>query len=548
MILRDYQHAAVDAVYEHLRSKENNPCVVIPTGGGKTPVLATIVKDSLLRWNGRVLILSHVKELLQQAVEKISQIAPEVDIGVYSAGLNSRDTGHNCIVGGIQSVYKQADALGKFDLIIVDEAHLIPEDGEGMYRTFLDRMREINPIVRLIGLTATPYRMTSGMICAGGNILNEVCYEIGVKQLISEGYLCKLSGKATRKPVDMDSLHIRGGEFIPGETEDLMDKADLVKQACHEIIGYAKERKSVLIFCCGITHAMHVCDRLRNCGEVAETVFGDTLPQFREQYLEDFKAGKIKYLVNVGVLTTGFDVPNVDCVVLLRPTNSPGLYYQMVGRGFRIHPDKTDCLILDFGGNIMRHGPVDMLDIKDGKRKTVQAAGKTCKNCQEVVHISCRICPECGTEFSPGNPQKPTHDGEAATLSVLSGEAGEMEYPVLRVRYYVHEKRDAEPGTPRTMRIEYQVATFQYFSEWVCPEHSGYARTKFIKWWTEHSPGCDIPRDAQEAVWLAAEGALDCPVSIKVRTISGEKYPKIIEVKYPERIRASEAGPDEIPF
>ncbi|HPM22964.1 MAG TPA: DEAD/DEAH box helicase family protein, partial [Phycisphaerae bacterium] len=184
MQLRPYQLEAVEAVYRHLRERDDHPCVVIPTAGGKTPVIATICRDAVQRWGGKVLILAHVKELLEQAAEKLRAVAPDLPFGIYSAGLNRRDLGYAVTVAGIQSVYQRAADVGAVDLVIVDESHLIPPDGEGMYRQFLAEMQQTNPLVRVIGFTATPFRMKTGTICAPENILNAVCYEIGVRTLI----------------------------------------------------------------------------------------------------------------------------------------------------------------------------------------------------------------------------------------------------------------------------------------------------------------------------------------------------------------------------
>ena len=551
MQLRQYQQQAVDAVYNYLRRYDDNPCVVIPTAGGKTPILATIVKDAIQQWDGRVMILSHVKELLEQAVDKIHTVYPECDIGIYSTGLKRWDTDNKCIVAGIQSAYRNTDGFGKFDLIIVDEAHLIPEKGDGMYRNFLRRMKDNNPELRVIGLTATPYRMNSGAICAPENILNQICFEVGVKELLQQGFLCPLLSKASRQEIDSSGLHIHAGEFIESEVDKLMNSEDVVKQACAEIITYTRERKSVIVFCCSISHAEHVLAQLRKCGCSAEVVLGDTLPSFRTETLERFKAGEIKYLVNVGVLTTGFDAPNIDCVVLLRPTASPGLYYQMVGRGFRLHPDKKNCLILDFGNNILRHGPVDSITVKP-KDSREEELGKTCPQCREVVPTGVNLCHICGYSFIkekevPVEKEKPLHNAVPARDSIISGEITDTEYAVQSVRYSVHEKRNAEPGAPRTMKIEYRINMLQSFSEWICPEHGGYVKQKFIRWWKKHAPGCDLPHDAQDAVWLATEGALEWPTHITVRTVSGEKYPKIIGYRYPEK-QQDLPSLDEIPF
>ena len=258
LTLRPYQQAAVDAVYDYLRQHDDNPAVVLPTAAGKSWVIAQVAKDAVAQWNGRVLVLAHVQELLQQNADKIRRLCPELNVGLYSAGLNRRDTEHSVIVAGIQSVYKRACELDAFDLIVVDESHLIPPDGEGMYRQFLADAKLVNPRVRTIGLTATPFRLRSGMICGPENILNAVCFEVGVKELIRDGYLCPLVTKAGREKADTGQLHVRAGEFVADEVEQLMDQDQLVESACQEIIELTRDRQACLIFASGIKHAEHI--------------------------------------------------------------------------------------------------------------------------------------------------------------------------------------------------------------------------------------------------------------------------------------------------
>lgn len=206
MELRPYQRQAVESIYAYLRAQSDNPCVVIPTGGGKTPVIATVCRDAVKQWHGRVLILAHVKELLEQAAEKLQTICPEVRFGVYSAGLGRRESQTPIVVAGIQSVYKRARELDPFDLVIVDEAHMIPPEGDGMYRQFLKDAQVVNPHLRVIGLTATPFRLKSGDITGPDQILNGICFETGVRELIRDGYksewICfEHTGYARRKAV-----------------------------------------------------------------------------------------------------------------------------------------------------------------------------------------------------------------------------------------------------------------------------------------------------------------------------------------------------------
>ena len=579
MNLRPYQQEAVEAVYEHLRTKKNNPCVVLPTGTGKSLVLAQIAKDAVTLWGGRVLILAHVKELLEQNADKIRRLCPDLPVGIYSAGLKSRNTEEPVIVAGIQSVYNKACDLDAFDLIMVDECHLIAPDGDGMYRTFLKDMKVINPRVRLVGMTATPFRLKGGLICKPENLLNEICYEAGLKEMIQQGYLSPLVSRAGRAEADFSKLHIRGGEFIGDEIEAAMDTEQLVTAACREIVDLTRDRKSVLIFTSSVKHCQHVAEAIRGySGQECAIVTGETSPGDRAEILDRFKGKAVpadlfgtpkpplKFLCNVNVLTTGFDAVNTDCVVLLRPTNSPGLLIQMVGRGTRLSLDtgKTDCLVLDYGGNIMRHGPVDMIRVKDKTPGNGDAPAKKCPQCYALIHAAYAKCPHCGYEFPPSQHTELTQ--HAARDGIISGEVFLDEYDVKRVFYEVHRKRNAPDDAPSTMRIDYEVAFQTYKSEWVCPEHSGYARTKFIKWWKARAPEwLPVPNSAAETVRLAREGYLAEPTKITVRSTAGEKFETITKYELgprPERepgddtaevgmsgdLHVEDFDPDEIPF
>ena len=533
---------------------------VVHHNTGKSLVLAQIAKDSVEKWNGRVLILAHVKELLEQNADKIRKLCPELKIGIYSAGLRSRDTTEQVIVAGIQSVYNKACELDAFDLVIVDEAHLISSEGDGMYRTFLADMKVINPHVRVIGLTATPFRLKGGLICKPENILNEICYEAGLKEMIQQGYLSPLISRAGRAEANLANLHIRGGEFISDEVAAAMDNDALVTSACREIVELTRDRKSVLIFTASVDHCKHVAEKIQAfSGKECAIVTGDTSPAERAEIIARFKGEFIpadlfgtpkpplKFLANVNVLTCGFDAPNTDCVVMLRPTNSPGLLIQCAGRGTRLSPEtgKTNCLFLDYGGNILRHGPLDMIKVKEpGSGKGGDAPAKKCPQCLALIHAGYTACPECGYVFPP----KESNDKMTRTASsagVISGQVDYTDYEVLDVYYCVHEKRGADPDAPKTMRVDYQVGFNEFKSEWVCPEHTGYARGKFEKWWHERAAlGCPMPRSAREAVSLANEGLLAAPESITVKTIAGERFERVTGFRLKERPVMREPGED----
>ena len=533
---------------------------VVHHNTGKSLVLAQIAKDSVEKWNGRVLILAHVKELLEQNADKIRKLCPELKIGIYSAGLRSRDTTEQVIVAGIQSVYNKACELDAFDLVVVDEAHAISSEGDGMYRTFLADMKVINPHVRVIGLTATPFRLKGGLICKPENILNEICYEAGLKEMIQQGYLSPLISRAGRAEANLANLHIRGGEFISDEVAAAMDNDALVTSACREIVELTRDRKSVLIFTASVDHCKHVAEKIQAfSGKECAIVTGDTSPAERAEIIARFKGEFIpadlfgtpkpplKFLANVNVLTTGFDAPNTDCVVMLRPTNSPGLLIQCAGRGTRLSPEtgKSSCLFLDYGGNILRHGPLDMIKVKEpGSGKGGDAPAKKCPQCLALIHAGYTACPECGYVFPPKeNNDKMTQT--ASSAGVISGQVDYTDYEVLDVYYCVHEKRGADPDAPKTMRVDYQVGFNEFKSEWVCPEHTGYARGKFEKWWHERAAlGCPMPRSAREAVSLANEGLLAAPESITVKTIAGERFERVTGFRLKKRPIMREPGED----
>ena len=540
--LRPYQSDAVESVYQHLREKDTNPCVVIPTAGGKSLCIAQVAKDAVTKWNGRVMILAHVKELVEQNAGKLKSICPELPVGVYSAGLDSRDTQQPVVVAGIQSVYNKIEVFKPFDLVMIDEVHMVPPDGEGRYRTFLEAAKRVNPRVRLVGWTATPYRTQGGLICKPENLLNEVCYEIGVKELINRGYISNITARAGKVKADTEGLHIRAGEFVAEDVEKLMGEDRLVTSACQEIVELTRERQACLIFCTSIAHCKKVAAQIAKfSGEECAIVTGDTPDVEREETIrrlrgETVKAdlfaekSPLKYCCNVSVLTTGTDIPRLDTIALLRPTNSPGLLVQMVGRGFRLSPEtgKTECLVLDYGRNIERHGPIDMIRVKEPGQGGGGPLAKECPNCRTIVNLPVMLCPTCGYQWPRKELERKAHEANAAKAAILSGEVTIEKFPVKHAIYQVWEKYGAPPGSPKTVRVTYDIDYLTHFSEWLCPEHTGYARRKFEKWWREHAhPDCPMPRTAEEVCEHEFAGMLREVKSITVRFVSGQKYPEV---------------------
>jgi DNA repair protein RadD len=402
-MLRDYQQRAINQLYSWFEiNSQGNPCLVLPTGSGKSHIVAALCKDALQSWpNTRILMLTHVKELIEQNAEKMRLHWKGAPLGIYSASIGKKELGEPITFAGIQSVHKKANQIGHIDLVIIDECHLVNHRDEGGYRKFLADLKAINPFIRIVGLTATPYRLGHGLITDKPALFDDLIEPVGIEELIYKGHLAILRSKVTKVKLDTSGVHKRGGEFIESELQAAVDTKDNNEQVVREVIALADQRKAWLFFCTGVNHAQHIKEVLIDCGVSAECVTGDTPKKDRELILEDFKAGKIKALTNANVLTTGFDYPDIDLIAMLRPTMSPSLYVQMAGRGMRPKSHTDHCLVLDFAGVIQTHGPITNVQTpKKGGSGDGEAPIKVCDSCGELVHISATSCPACG-EFFP---------------------------------------------------------------------------------------------------------------------------------------------------
>lgn len=511
--LRPYQQAAIDAVLSYWADGGENPLIEMATGTGKSVVISTLTRDLLIRWpDMRVIMLVHVKELVEQNARAMLRTWPQVPIGINSAGLGRRDMRAQVLCASIQSVYRAGRELGPRDLILVDEAHLVPREGEGMYRRLLDDLRETVPDLRVAGFTATPYRLDSGRLDKGdGRLFSEIVYTYGIAEGIRDGFLSSLISKATATTLDVSDVARRGGEFIPGALEVAIDKDWITREAVSEMVQLGADRRSWLVFCAGVKHAAHVRDEIRSRGISCETITGETSHGERDRIIRDFREGRIRALTNAQVLTTGFDAPSVDMVAMLRPTLSTGLYVQIVGRGTRIAPSKANCLILDYAGNVRRHGPVDAIEISsgsakgDGAVKEGDVRAKTCPECQTLLALNARSCFVCGHEYPVED--KPKHEAKAdAEVSILSTAAPAW-VPVSDWRWYRHVK----PGSPPSLRVEYECG-ISVHREWICLEHPGFAGEKARRWWGKMVGG-EVPTTVDQAVLRKG----DPPEAIMVR-------------------------------
>lgn len=537
LVPRYYQIEALEALQEYTATNHgSNPLIVLPTGTGKALLQAMIVKW-MLEWDHtKILLLTHQKELILQNSEELIKLlnTPFVDYGIYSAGLNKRDSRNRILFAGIQSVWKRAwSDVGYRDLILIDEVHLVNNKSEGTYRTFLSEMKKINPKIIIVGLTATPWRLRGGLLTEGKTkLFDNICYEVTIPELIradhpknkdKKQYLCNIitPKKAMKSKVDLSEVHIRAGEYAENEMQQAFCKDDLIDRSVKEILEYSENRKKVLIFTSGITHCEIVAETFKNYNQSVGFVHSQKTDMENQKVLSDFKEGRIKFLCNVSILTTGYNVKDIDCIVLLRSTCSSGLYLQMVGRGLRLHPAKEDTLVLDFGNNILKHGAIDQIEVKkqkDGTSKVEGVPQKTCPNCESLMFLAVMICPDCGYEF----PQRDKHEDQASEADIISKWKKPEIYDVNYIDYQVHQKT----GKPDSLRVKYYVSDMLHYDEYVCPMHPGFAARKAKNWLDQRLPveRLDEPLYCIEDI-IKNKDKITEPVQIIV-DING-KYPQI---------------------
>jgi DNA repair protein RadD len=538
---RWYQAEANQAAWQYISDGRGNPLIVLPTGAGKSIVIALLIRQAV-EWGQRVLVVAHRKELLQQNADKIQRLTG-LKVGINSAGLNERDIDSTVICAGIQSVYRDAAEFGRRGLVVIDEAHLISDDGGSMYRQFLDGLQQHNRRLFCVGLTATPYRTGEGSLAGEGKLFSGVCYEAKTGALIEAGFLSKLTNNPADSQADLKGVKVRGGEFVAAEMEAAFTHDAIIHAAVCELTIACEHRKSILVFCAGIHHAEQVAAALRDLtGQDVGLVTGETHAMERQRVLSDFRAGTLRWCVNVDVLTTGFDAPGIDAVAVLRATMSPGLFAQIVGRGLRIAEGKTDCLILDFGGNLQRHGALDADDYGISKPRNSdgsEAPSKVCPKCKNEVYLSAVKCPECGHMFVRQMDQQPRHGDEIDTTSSIVGAPEPQWYDVQEVNWHLHAKKST-PGKPPTLCVSYYVSDdtmpagnlgWIVVREWVCFEHEGFALSKAFAWWDARSV-FPFPASVAEAITALNHGSCRKPSRLLVKREG--QWDRIVQAEFSE--------------
>lgn len=498
--LRTYQKDSINALWGCWNKNSTaSPLIVAPTGAGKSLIIASIIKQvSANRPQFRFLVVTHTKEIVRQNAEELWGLIEE-PVGVYSAGLNSKQI-KRVTFANVQSIYKKCELLS-VDMLIIDEAHLVPKKEDTMYQRMIASLKAFNPTMRILGVTATPFRLDQGNLVSTGSVFSEVAYDIGIKRLIEEGYLAPIVS-IMEKSVDLTEVKLSGYDYNQTDLQRAFGHKELIANQCCDIVHHGGNRKSWLIFCTGVDHAKEVSEELNRHGITSTDLNGDHTDWDREEKIKGFKDGKYRAICNVGVLTTGFNYPGVDMVVLLRATKSAALYIQAVGRGTRMCDGKRNCLLLDFGGNIDRHGPIDLITVRRDRGGSDRAAVtsepfKRCPVCACACGIGTLHCPNCEYAFPDRTIEL---ERKASTSKPLSEPIPPPEpetYVVREVTVGRHQKGDS----PDSFRVDYHVGFGNFkVSEWLCFEHGGFATVQGARKWAARGGQSPYPQTVSEAL------------------------------------------------
>jgi DNA repair protein RadD len=541
VILREYQSRAVAELFGWWTKHQGDadiPLLVLPTAAGKSVICAEIVRQMWDQWpefHPRTVVLVPSKELAEQNAAKLRALLPHtISVGYVSASLGTKKYNADVIVATIGSIHKAAHLLGNIKAVVIDEAHLVSQKANdaGMYRTFLSKLGELCEF-RTVGMTATPFRGNQVWLTDGDDpLFTGIASRVSMRELLDAKFIAPLVPPSERIETRIDASHvgISNGDYKVGELSREVEKY-LTKVAI-EATRIASERKKWIAFTPSVANAESLSDKLNELGIVSAVVCGETPKQEREDLIRQFKNHQIHCLVTVLALSVGFDVPDVDCIVWCRPTKSPVLYVQGMGRGTRIADGKTDCLVLDFTDTVERLGPVDTIQGRAKKRSGPQEAPYSiCPDCGERNAPAALVCVHCGAQIRE-EEAKPM-DAKVSYAALLSSQTAMAElvwHDVSRTDYALHRKE----GKPDSLRVDYYSGLLRVASEWICFSHVGYARQKAENWWMRRERK-SMPSGTQEALeWLEF---YDIEEPVRIATRKNGKYTEVKEYEFNRTLR-----------
>lgn len=489
--LRVHQKDATPAVVAYIRKHKGkkNPIVALPTGAGKSYCIADFIRWAK-RNKKKTLVLSHVWEILDQNAKSIHKYTG-YDVSIYSAGAGLKEIG-DITVASIQSIYKHPKLVNGFDFIIVDECHRISYDENSMYR----KLAAVTTCP-WIGYTATYYRLGTGYIFGSraDQLFDDVVHDWTTKdkfnELIKLGYLSPLTAKGTSIKMDVSDIKMVGGDFNLKQLSEKFDLGVITESILDVVVDKSEGRKQWLFFAIDMQHADHIAESLLRRGKKAIVVHSK-MHEYgfdRDKVIADIKDFKYDAIVNVDILTTGFDHPAIDLIAILRPTESPVLHVQIGGRGSRIYPGKSDCLVLDFAGNFERLGPINdpVIKVKGKGKEGGEPPMKQCPKCDTMVLAQARRCTECGHVFPRNHGLTPN----AYNAAII--DSGEPVWINVDEITYEHTKTFDRPDV---LTVKYHCGD-RIIKEPICLEHKGFAQDK-AKHWIKYRGGVPCATVAEQ--------------------------------------------------
>lgn len=523
--LRPYQLEALQAIWNYFQSgAKGNPVIAHPTGTGKSILPAFFIKEVMKIWpNQRFILLTHVSELIKQNAEVLELLWSQVPLGIFSAGLKQKEAYYPIVYAGIQSAIKNPALFGHRDIAFIDECHLISQDESSQYLTFLSTLKLINPALKIIGMSATPFRMGQGMITDGGlftDIVHDMTSLHAFNKMIDGGYLAPLVPRRTKTELDVSNVGMAKGEFIAKQLQAAVDKEELNYAIVKEIVEAGQNRQSWLIFSSGIEHAEHISTLINSFGISCAAVHSKQKTEFNNDAITAFKQNELRSIVNYGKLTTGFNHPAIDLIGMVRATMSVPLWVQMLGRGTRPNDGKDNCLVLDFARNTPRLGPINdpIIPRKKGE-KAGDTPVKICEACGVYNHCRVRFCTNCNNEFE----FQIKIVAKPGTEELIKSDLPIIEiFNVDKVIYNAHNKL----GSPQSMKVTY-FCNMQMFKEFICLEHGGMASKRARDWWRQRHK-TEPPKTTQDALQFVSQ----LRVPKKVHVWINKRYPEVIKCEF----------------
>ncbi len=509
MQLRPYQEKAVASLWRYFEEgNTGHPLISMAVGTGKSLVMAKLAQDIMQYPNTTIAVIAPSQILVEQNYNELKRLWPKAPAGIYCAGLGRKDTHYPIIFGTIQSMYRAKSKLPTIEIGIVDESHGIPHSQEGMWRTYINEQKARNPDLRIIGLSGSPYRMSTGRLDEGKDkLFDKVVFEYSLKDGIDEGYLSPLITKDTKQHFDLSGVRTRSGDYAQDDLQKAVNKDDINRAVVKESINLAGNRKGWLFFCTGIEHSEEIARILREEGIKAVSITSKDSDEFCKKSIEEFRRGEIQALASVSMLDTGFNVPMISFIADVCPTKSPGRLVQRYGRGARKAEGKENCLIADYSSNLLFHGVIDKIDGRRKPKGKGEAPIRICEECATINHAAARKCIDCGFEFPRNDIAK--FSSKASTAPILSSDNVIHEPQTLQVdsvSYGLHVKE----GRPDSMRVTYSCGLLR-ISEWI---HFQINISRGERWWKSRS-SYPLPKTAKQA--LVFSKSLKTPSAIIVK-------------------------------